>query len=80
MSDQPELIPGANGDKPSIRKTRIDKGRRRKPDQTERDLAMSYFANLDVAGKQRFIDDCTLILKFCDPAFRKAFNDYAPPK
>jgi hypothetical protein len=77
-STQPPLI--EQPAKPrTMRKTRIDKGVRRKPDPTERELAMDYFASLDIPGKQRFIEDCTLILKFCDPAFRKAFNDYAPP-
>lgn len=80
MSDQQPLIDGASAKKPrTIRKTRDDKGRKRKPDPTARDQAMLYFAGLDVPGKQRFLDDCGLILKFCDPVFRKAFNDYAPP-
>ena len=72
VNGQPELIHGANGvtagGKPerSIRKTRIDKGCRRKPDPTEREMALAYFASLDIPGKQRFIDDCTLILKFAN--------------
>jgi hypothetical protein len=78
-SSQPELINGvaasntATGN-PSraIRKTRVDKGRRRKPDPTERETSLNYFASLDLAGKERFIEDCELILKFSQPAEAKA--------
>jgi hypothetical protein len=62
-----------------VRKKRIDAGRRRKADPTEYERSMSYFASLDEAGKQQFIRDCKLVLQFCDPAFRKAYNDYMPP-
>ena len=69
-----------------IGKTRSDKGKKRKPDPTENERRLAEFAKLDRAGKeqfiadhQRFIDDCGLILRFCDPAFVKTFNEYVPP-
>jgi hypothetical protein len=78
-SQQP-LIDGAQKPR-KIRKLRDDKGKKRKPDPTAREQALLYFAGLDTAGKQRFIEDLQLLFRFSsDPAFLKAFNDYYKSK